>query len=118
VVVTDSADSSVVTTSFSITVVTNAQGQYGFPRDRLEPGRYSVAIRAVGYELPGAKTAQVEVTAQQTAALLALINRLDTGHWRGVNPEELNNGALALRTALNPFHLLLLIRIAPSSPAI
>src|SRR5258706_12583326 len=33
-------------------VVSNAQGQYSFPRDRMEPGRYTVSIRAVGYELP------------------------------------------------------------------
>ena len=33
-------------------VVSNAQGQYSFPRDRMEPGRYAISIRAVGYELP------------------------------------------------------------------
>jgi streptogramin lyase len=42
-------------------VVTNAQGQYTFPRDRMEPGKYAISVRAVGYELP--KTT-VEVTAQ------------------------------------------------------
>ena len=38
--------------TMTITVVSNAQGQYSFPKDRLQPGTYSVAIRAVGYELP------------------------------------------------------------------
>src|SRR5207237_6466383 len=38
--------------TITITVVSNAEGQYNFPRDRLAPGKYSVAIRAVGYELP------------------------------------------------------------------
>src|SRR5438093_2897889 len=33
-------------------VVSNAQGQYSFPPDRMEPGKYAVSIRAVGYELP------------------------------------------------------------------
>src|SRR5215813_12223644 len=33
-------------------VVSNAQGQYSFPRDRMEPGKYAISIRAVGYELP------------------------------------------------------------------
>jgi streptogramin lyase len=33
-------------------VVSNAQGQYSFPPDRVEPGKYTVSIRAVGYELP------------------------------------------------------------------
>src|SRR6266568_5923293 len=74
--------------STTITVVSNAQGQYSFPRDRLEPGRYSVAIRAVGYELPGAKTAQVEVTEQVASALdinlvktRNLAAQLSNGEW-------------------------------------
>ena len=33
-------------------VVTNAQGQYTFPRERMEPGKYAISVRAVGYELP------------------------------------------------------------------
>jgi virginiamycin B lyase len=42
-------------------VVSDAQGRYSFPRERLEPGKYAITIRAVGYELP--KTT-VDVTAQ------------------------------------------------------
>ena len=38
--------------TISTWVVSNAQGQYGFPRDRMEAGRYAISIRAVGYELP------------------------------------------------------------------
>jgi len=51
----------------TITVVSDAQGRYRFPRTRLEPGRYSLRIRAVGYEIddPG----PVEITAQKTAQL-------------------------------------------------
>ena len=37
--------------TITTTVVTNAQGVYGFPRARLEPGQYNVSIRAVGYVL-------------------------------------------------------------------
>src|ERR1700688_4185031 len=33
-------------------VVSDAQGQYSFPRDKMEPGKYAIRIRAVGYELP------------------------------------------------------------------
>src|SRR5437763_11575718 len=55
--------------TITVTVVSNAQGQYSFPRDRLEPGKYSVAMRAVGYELPSAIPAQVQVTGQATAGL-------------------------------------------------
>jgi virginiamycin B lyase len=47
----------------SVWVVSNAQGQYSFPRGRLEPGKYSIRIRAAGYELP--KTG-VDVTAEPT----------------------------------------------------
>ena len=50
----------------TVTVVSNAQGQYSFPRDRLEPGKYAITIRAIGYEL--AAPAQVDVAARQTAA--------------------------------------------------
>lgn len=42
-------------------VVSNAQGQYTFPRERLQAGKYAIGIRAVGYEL--AKTS-IDVTAQ------------------------------------------------------
>src|SRR2546425_10565598 len=42
-------------------VVSNAQGQYSFPGDRMEPGKYALNIRAVGYELPATS---VDVTAE------------------------------------------------------
>src|SRR5215813_9599940 len=42
-------------------VVTNARGEYSFPRDRVQPGEYGISIRAVGYEL--AKTS-IDVTTQ------------------------------------------------------
>jgi streptogramin lyase len=38
--------------TISTWVVSNADGQYTFPRDRMEPGHYSISIRAVGYDLP------------------------------------------------------------------
>src|SRR2546430_1376002 len=72
--------------TMTITVVSNAQGQYSFPRDRLKPGKYSVAIRAVGYELPSPEPAQVDVTAQATAGLdLKLIKTKNLSH-------QLSNG--------------------------
>jgi virginiamycin B lyase len=43
----------------TITVATDVAGRFSFPASKLEPGRYSLAIRAVGYELEGPKTAQV-----------------------------------------------------------
>ena len=46
----------------SVAVVSDVQGQYSFPKDRLESGTYAVSIRAVGYDLtnPG----PVELTTQ------------------------------------------------------
>ena len=50
-------------------VVSNAQGQYSFPGDRIEPGKYAIRIRAVGYELP---STSVDVAAQPTQLDLQL----------------------------------------------
>src|SRR3954453_428842 len=49
----------------TITVVSDAQGNYGFPAAKLEPGQYSLRIRAVGYDLD--RPASVDVAAQQPA---------------------------------------------------
>jgi virginiamycin B lyase len=50
--------------TITTTVVTNAEGVYSFPRAKLEPGEYSVTIRAVGYVLDGASSkASVNVAA-------------------------------------------------------
>src|SRR3989441_9509335 len=51
----------------AVTVVSNDQGQYSFPRGRLEPGQYSVRVRAVGYEVEDPKP--VEVNAQTTSTM-------------------------------------------------
>ena len=46
-------------TNITTTVVTDDKGQYSFPAGRLEPGKYSVSIRAVGYVLDGPKAVDV-----------------------------------------------------------
>src|SRR2546428_1274542 len=43
----------------TLTVVSDAQGRYSFPASRLQPGTYSLGIRAVGYELGAPATATV-----------------------------------------------------------
>ena len=45
--------------TITVTVVTDQQGQYRFPRGRLEPGQYALRIRAAGYDLDGTATADV-----------------------------------------------------------
>jgi streptogramin lyase len=49
----------------TITVVSDAQGNFSFPAAKLEPGQYSLRIRAVGYDLD--RPASVDVAAQQPA---------------------------------------------------
>ncbi len=55
VVVSAKRDGSTLT----ISVVSDKIGKFSFPASKLEPGRYSLAIRAVGYDLDGPKTADV-----------------------------------------------------------
>jgi virginiamycin B lyase len=50
---------------FTVSVVTDAQGRYNFPANRLEPGQYALTIRAVGFDLNG--KASADVAAEKTA---------------------------------------------------
>src|SRR6185437_1697962 len=45
--------------TITTTVVTDEQGRYVFPASRLTPGKYDLAIRAVGYEIDGFPNAMV-----------------------------------------------------------
>src|SRR5471030_2518729 len=56
VVVTAKKPGSIV----EVSVTTNAQGQYTFPESRLEPGNYTISIRAVGYDINSPAKATVE----------------------------------------------------------
>src|SRR5262249_6781696 len=49
----------------TVSVVSDAQGRYSFPANRLSAGKYSLKIRAIGYDLSGAATA--DVADEQTA---------------------------------------------------
>ena len=51
----------------TVSVMSDAQGRYSFPQDRLTPGSYAVSIRATGYELEGPAT--VAVTSGKAARL-------------------------------------------------
>jgi len=63
VLVTAKKDGSTI----SITVVTDAQGRYSFPAAKLDPGRYSLRIRAVGYDVEGKPVAEVAAGGPATA---------------------------------------------------
>jgi len=61
VLVSAKKDGSTVT----VTVVSDRDGRYSFPAARLEPGQYSLRIRAVGYDL--GNSGPVSVVADRTA---------------------------------------------------
>src|SRR5437868_2876536 len=46
--------------NFTVSVVSDAQGKYSFPRTHLEPGRYALTIRAVGYDLSDRAATEVK----------------------------------------------------------
>ena len=63
VLVSAKRDGSTVTVS----VVSDHAGRFSFPASRLAPGHYALAIRAVGYDLDGPKTADVSAGNTTTA---------------------------------------------------
>ena len=63
VVVTAHKDGSIV----SVSVTSDAKGHYAFPENRLEPGHYTLAIRAVGYDI--ASPAAADVSAEKTTTV-------------------------------------------------
>jgi streptogramin lyase len=70
----------------TITVVTDRDGRYRFPRTRLGPGPYALRIRAVGYELESAVTADVAAGKNTTADLKLqktrdLASQLSNAEW-------------------------------------
>lgn len=72
--------------TISITVVTDHEGSYSFPARRINPGKYSIDIRAVGYDL--ASPVSVEVAAGDTSRAdlklvktKELISQLTSSEW-------------------------------------
>jgi virginiamycin B lyase len=53
--------------TITVTVVSNKQGRYNFPENRLQPGEYHLQIRAIGYELNDPEI--VKVAAGKTSTL-------------------------------------------------
>jgi virginiamycin B lyase len=45
--------------TITVSVVSDKQGVFSFPANRLEPGHYSLRVRAVGYDLDGDGTAEI-----------------------------------------------------------
>jgi streptogramin lyase len=74
--------------NMSVTVVSDAKGHYGFPDGRLEPGHYTIKIRAIGYILEGPRS--VDVGQAATTADLKL-NTTDNIAPQMTNLEWLNS---------------------------
>jgi streptogramin lyase len=78
-------------TTITITVVSDKEGRYSFPAAKLEPGRYAIRIRAVGYDLEVLSAA--EVAAQRTTTLDLKLRKtpdlaaqLSNGEWMASVP--------------------------------
>jgi streptogramin lyase len=77
--------------TITITVVSDAHGHYGFPAAKLEPGRYTLRVRAAGYDLDGAATVDVGASDANTADLKLrksedLASQLSNAEWLASMP--------------------------------
>ena len=85
----------------TVTVVTDNQGRYSFPAGRLEPGHYSLRVRAVGYDLDSVAAADVAANASAHVDLKLrktedLASQLSNGEWIASAPgtDQQKNGLL------------------------
>ncbi|MGA9302731.1 MAG: carboxypeptidase regulatory-like domain-containing protein, partial [Bradyrhizobium sp.] len=75
----------------TVTVVSGKDGRYSFPATKLEPGAYSLRIRAVGYDLDGPSQASVAADQTTTADLMLratkdLASQLTNAEWLASMP--------------------------------
>jgi streptogramin lyase len=66
-------------------VVTNDKGEFSFPAGRLEPGKYTITTRAVGFALVSPKTVDVGAASATAEIKLAkarnVVPQLSNGEW-------------------------------------
>src|ERR1700732_857562 len=72
--------------SMSVTVVSDHEGRYSFPANRLVPGKYELSIRAAGYQLvsPASATVASGETNREDLALKKsenLLSQLTSSEW-------------------------------------
>ena len=87
VVVSAKKEGSTVTVS----VISDAQGRYTFPADRLSAGKYGIKIRAIGYDLAApvtadvadARTATLDLKLQKTKNL---VSQMSNAEWMASIP--------------------------------
>src|SRR5262249_43931796 len=56
-------------TTITVSVVSDAQGRYSFPANRLEPGPHALKVRAAGYVLEGSGSVTIGAQKNATADL-------------------------------------------------
>jgi virginiamycin B lyase len=82
-------------------VVSDAQGHFSFPADHVQPGKYAISIRAVGYELPNTSVdvtdapARLDLQLNKIVSVSKLAMQLTNVEWRDSIP-----GTAAEKTAL------------------
>jgi streptogramin lyase len=86
--------------TITITVASDEKGRYSFPASRLEPGQYTLRIRAVGYDLDGPAAVEVHAQKASIADLKLrktedLASQLSNGEWLASMPgTDQQKGAL------------------------
>lgn len=80
-------------TNITVTVVTGADGRYGFPANRLSPGQYTLAVRAAGYQLDrsGENESAIEIGASEAPDHQAATKDLRLGKTKDL-AAQLSNG--------------------------
>jgi virginiamycin B lyase len=77
--------------TITVTVVSDKDGRYSFPANRLEPGEYALRIRAAGYELDNSSPVSVAADKTATADLALrktedLASQLSNAEWLASMP--------------------------------
>jgi streptogramin lyase len=70
----------------TVSVVSDAQGRYSFPANRLGPGKYTLKIRAIGYDLTAPASADVAEEQTTTVDLKLrktknLVSQMSNAEW-------------------------------------
>ena len=85
----------------TVSVMSDAQGRYSFPANRLPAGKYTLRIRAIGYDL--AAPASAEVADEQTSTVdlklrktKNLVSQMSNAEWMTSLPGAENDKAFLL----------------------
>jgi virginiamycin B lyase len=77
--------------NITVTVVSGADGRYAFPANRLGPGRYTIAVRAVGYQLDAPRENEIEIKAGEAPDRKAATKDIRLGKTKDL-AAQLSNG--------------------------